>query len=193
MYTMNRCISLSQPLPITWLLPPKPQSTTATKNIASRAVFYWATGLFGLLFLTLWSFSAYAQEGTVLSAPETNVVNGDTGRQFPANARRGTMDVLQGAEIVMDGKAERLSPGGRIRGPNNMLVMTSAIAGQRYTVNFTRDAYGNVHQVWILTELEAQQKIKSATPASNILSRYESDQKTDDGKTPFKDLPKYKQ
>jgi hypothetical protein len=175
------------------LLPPKPQPTTATKNIAARALFYWATGLFGLILLVLLPLGAHAQEGTILSAPETNVVNGDTGRQFPANARRGTMDVLQGAEIVMDGKAERLSPGGRIRGPNNMLVMTSAIAGQRYTVNFTRDAYGNVHQVWILTELEAQQKIKSATPASNILSRYESDQKTDDGKTPFKDLPKYKQ
>jgi hypothetical protein len=189
MYTMNRCLSL----PMTRLLLPKPQSIVATKNIAACALFYWAIGLFGLIFLVLLPSDAYAQEGTILSAPETNVVNGDTGRQFPANARRGTMDVLQGAEIVMDGKAERLSPGGRIRGPNNMLVMTSAIAGERYTVNFTRDAYGNVHQVWILTELEAKQKIKSATPASNILSRYEADQKTDDGKTPFKDLPKYKQ
>jgi hypothetical protein len=192
MYTMNRCLSLS--LPMTRLLPPRMQTIVTIKNIAARALFYWATGLFSLILLTLWSFSAHAQEGVVLSAPETNVVNPDAGRQFPANARRGTMEVLQGAEIVMDGKAERLSPGGRVRGPNNMLVMTSAMAGQRYTVNFTRDAYGNVHQVWILTELEAKQKIKSATPERNFSFQSEADQpKTDDGKTPFNQLPKYKQ
>ncbi len=191
---MNRCLSLSVTLPMTRLLPPRSQSMVTTKNIAARAVFYWASGLFGFFLLTLWSFNAYAQDGVVLSAPETNVVNPDAGRQFPANARRGTMEVLQGAEIVMDGKAERLSPGGRIRGPNNMLVMTGAITGQRYTVNFTRDAYGNVHQVWILTELEARQKIKNATPERNFSFQSEGDQpKVDDGKTPFNQLPKYKQ
>jgi hypothetical protein len=191
---MNRCLSLSVTLPMTCLLPPRSQPMVTTKNIAARAVFYWVSSLFGLFLLTLWSFNAYAQDGVVLSAPETNVVNPDAGRQFPANARRGTMEVLQGAEIVMDGKAERLSPGGRIRGPNNMPVMTGAITGQRYTVNFTRDAYGNVHQVWILTELEARQKIKNATPERNFSFQSEGDQpKVDDGKTPFKDLPKFKQ
>ena len=107
---------------------------------------------------------------------------------------RGTLEVVQGAEVIMDGQAARMSPGARIRGPNNMLVMSGAMAGQRYVVNFTRDTFGNIHQVWVLTELEAQQKIKTATPERNFVFGSEGDKpKTDDGKTPFNQLPKYKQ
>ena len=79
-------------------------------------------------------------------------------------------------------------------GPQNCLVMSGSIAGQELVVNFVRDAYNNVHQIWLLTALEATQKIKPATPASNVL--FESDgtkAKVDDGKTPFDQLPKYKQ
>ncbi len=129
-----------------------------------------------------------------MSPPEQVLTAGDfVGRQFPANALRGRMKVVQGAEILMDGKPERLSPGSRIRGPQNNLVMTGAIAGEEYTVNFVRDAYNNVHQVWILTALEAKQKIKSATPYSNIIFGSDVKPKVDDGKTPFDQLPKYKQ
>ena len=39
-----------------------------------------------------------------------------TARQFPPTARRGTLEVLTPPEILIDGKAERLSPGARIRG-----------------------------------------------------------------------------
>ncbi len=186
MYTMNRCTALP-------LSPPKLRITP--KNIAARAAFPWAKALFVLNLTILAATPAIAEEGVVLSAPEGGAVAGDfVGRQFPPAARRGTLEVLQGAEVILDGKAERLSPGARIRGVNNMLVMSGGMVGQRYVVNFTRDAFGNVHQVWLLTAQEAAQKIKTATPERNFVFGSEANQpKTDDGKTAFKDLPKFKQ
>jgi hypothetical protein len=78
-------------------------------------------------------------------------------RPFPPTALRGAMVVTNPPELVMNGKAERLSPGARIRGANNMLVMSASIVGQNLLVNFVREPNGMVHEVWILTEAEARQ------------------------------------
>ena len=139
--------------------------------------------------------AAHAQSDAALPVPE-QVVNlgADAGRQFPPNAQRGVFKVVQGADVMIDGKPERLSPGARIRGPQNTLVMTGAIIGQELVVNFVRDTYGNLHQVWLLTALEAKQKVKRATPENNIFFSSDGDKaKVDDGKTPFNQLPKFKQ
>jgi hypothetical protein len=192
MYTMNRCLS---PL----LLQPNsahPASPNiAIKKIASRASIYWAEALFCTLILALQPQPAVAQSDNTAPQPVLQPSPGAfVGRQFPPNAQRGKLQVVQGAEILIDGKPERLSPGARIRGPQNALVMSGSIAGQELVVNFVRDAYNNVHQIWLLTALEATQKIKRATPENNVL--FESDgtkAKVDDGKTPFDQLPKYKQ
>jgi hypothetical protein len=83
---------------------------------------------------------------------------GDTlpGRQFPKAVLRGDMVVLTPPEITMDGKPERLSPGARIRGTNNLLVLSGALVNQKLVVNYLREPAGQVHQVWILTEDEAR-------------------------------------
>lgn len=115
-------------------------------------------------------------------------------RQFPAAAVRGEMRVTAPPEIQMNGKVDRLSPGARIRGTNNNLVMSGAIAGQKHTVNYVRDGAGLVHEVWILTEAEAKQKRAGGPSERNFL--FESETNTprrDDGKTPFDQLPKYPQ
>ena len=78
-------------------------------------------------------------------------------RPFPPSTLRGAMTVTQPPELVMNGKAERLSPGARIHGVNNMLVMSGAIVGQNLLVNFVRESNGLVHEVWVLTEDEARQ------------------------------------
>jgi hypothetical protein len=83
-------------------------------------------------------------------------------RNFPANALRGTLVVTQPPVITMDGKSAQLSPGARIKGPNNLLVMSGAIVGQQILVNYTVEAHGMVHDVWILTEAEAAEKRKRA-------------------------------
>lgn len=83
-------------------------------------------------------------------------------RPFPASALRGTMVVTQPPAITMDGKAAQLSPGARIKGPNNLLVLTGALVGQEVTVNYTVEQHGMVHEVWILTEAEAAEQRKRA-------------------------------
>jgi hypothetical protein len=79
-------------------------------------------------------------------------------RPFPPNAVRGILTVTQPPEVLMDGKADRLSPGARIRGANNMLVMSGALVGQGVRVNYTREPNGYIHEVWVLTDEEARQR-----------------------------------
>jgi hypothetical protein len=76
-------------------------------------------------------------------------------RAFPADAERGVMQVIAPPVIHMSGRPERLSPGARIRGANNMLQMSGALIGQNLVVNFVRNPLGEVHEVWLLTEAEA--------------------------------------
>ncbi|MEN9538948.1 MAG: hypothetical protein RLZZ126_1183 [Pseudomonadota bacterium] len=114
-------------------------------------------------------------------------------RQFPRHAQRGVMLMLQPPELTMNGLPDRLSPGSRIRGPNNQLVMSGQLVGRKLTVNFTRNPQGQIHDVWIITALEAEQELPGSGPQRNF--RFGSDAQAgprDDGKTPFDQLPKYK-
>jgi hypothetical protein len=152
--------------------------------------------LFAMLTLCV-SCSLLAQDQ--MSAPlpvnEQPVQTGVPGlRKFPDKALRGRMKVVQAPEILIDGKPERLSPGSRIRDPQQRLVMSASITNQELTVNFVRNPLGEVHEVWILTELEAKQKIKTNTPATNFSFASDGEsKKQDDGKTPFDQLPSFEQ
>lgn len=85
-------------------------------------------------------------------------------RIFPDSAFRGNVTFKSPPQIELDGKADRLSPGARIRGENGMLVMSGAVQGQSFEVNFKREpSTGLVHEVWILTAEEA--KVKRAGEA----------------------------
>ncbi len=79
-------------------------------------------------------------------------------RQFPAAALRGEMVVQAPPVITLDGKADRLSPGARIRDANNLLVMSGALVNQKVAVNYLREGAGNVHEVWILNSEEIKLK-----------------------------------
>ncbi|MEO6322819.1 MAG: hypothetical protein ABIR56_19250, partial [Polaromonas sp.] len=79
-------------------------------------------------------------------------------RQFPPAALRGEMVVQAPPVITLDGKADRLSPGARIRDANNMLLMSGTLVNQKVVVNYLREGAGNVHEVWILNSEEAQLK-----------------------------------
>ena len=80
-------------------------------------------------------------------------------RVFPDSAVRGNITFKSPPQIEINGKADRLSPGARIRDEQGMLAMTGALEGKSFVVNFRREAAtGMVHEVWILTAEE--QKVK---------------------------------
>jgi len=121
-------------------------------------------------------------------------------RNFPKTAFRGQLQVTATPDALMDGKADRLSPGSTIRDIHNLLVLPGAVTGAKLVVNYTRDNIGQVQQVWILNAEEIKQKLPSQFAAaandngilSNIRSLFEpAPAPQDDGKTPYNQLPKY--
>lgn len=106
-------------------------------------------------------------------------------RTFPATALRGTLQVTTPPDILINGQAERLAPGARIKGSNNLLVLSASLAGQSVLVNYLRDPMGQVREVWILTSQESQEKRSGMEVITNIVSGPAADKpKTDDGKAP---------
>jgi hypothetical protein len=109
-------------------------------------------------------------------------------RLFPANALRGVLEVTEPPMVLINGEPARLSPGARIKGVNNLIVLSGTLVGQRLLVNFVRDGQGMLHDVWILNEQELQRN--DVGTVTNITFESEADQpKTDDGKTQFDPLP----
>ena len=100
--------------------------------------------------------------GLLLIGAGTAFAQEPSTRQFPAHALRGTLVVQQPPVITMDGAPARLSPGSRIREANNMLVLSAALVDRKkLTVNYTLEANGLVHDVWILTEAEARAVVEA--------------------------------
>ena len=136
-------------------------------------------GLMSLLLVTLAPAPAVAQ---------------DLMRQFPVAAKRGTLEVTQPPNILINGQAERLSPGARIKNANNMIVLSGSLVGQALLVNYLRDPQGQVHEVWLLNAAEAQQKRTGMEAVTNFVFGSDADKpKTDDDTTPFDPLPKFQQ
>jgi len=75
-------------------------------------------------------------------------------RNFPATALRGEISFGQPPEVLVNGQPARLAPAARIRGLNNLLVMSGALMGQKAVVNYVLDPLGLVQDVWILTDAE---------------------------------------
>jgi hypothetical protein len=71
-------------------------------------------------------------------------------RHFPANALRGEVAITQPPDVLLNGQPARLAPGARIRGLDNMLALSGALAGQRAVVNFTLDTQGLILDLWLL-------------------------------------------
>ncbi len=134
----------------------------------------------------LTSLSALPALAQTESAAPLNV------RNFPKAAVRGVLVVRAPPEISMNGKADRLSPGARIRNANNNYVVSGVLVGQELPVNYTRDSAGLVHEVWILNAEEVKEK-RAGLPTRSFSFGFEAAPvPQDDGKTPYNQLPRYK-
>jgi hypothetical protein len=100
-------------------------------------------------------FPLQASAQDAVPRPQTQNESAVGGRNFPVGTLRGKFRVIDGNDVMLDGRADRLAPGARIRSGQNMLVMSGAITGQNLLVNYTRDAAGMLREVWILTPDEA--------------------------------------
>jgi hypothetical protein len=80
-------------------------------------------------------------------------------------AKSGVLEVIAPPEVMLDGKATRLSPGAKIHGQNNLVVLSASLVGQKLRVLYVRDTLALVHEVWILTEAEIA-ALPKADPAS---------------------------
>ena len=85
-------------------------------------------------------------------------------RTFPQSALRGEMAVGNPPDISLNGKPGRLAPAARIRGQNNMIEMSGALAGARLLVHYTLDTDGMVKDVWILRPEELAKVPWPTTP-----------------------------
>jgi hypothetical protein len=99
-------------------------------------------------------------------------------RNFPATALRGEIVVVQPPEIALNGIPARLAPGARIRGVDNMMLMSGAVVGQKLTVHYTRDTSGHVLDVWLLTTAELARKPWPTTAAEAAAWRFNADTQT---------------
>ena len=116
---------------------------------------------------SLFSIGAAAQ--SEVPRPQTQNESLVGGRTFPVGTLRGKFMVINAPDVELDGQVDRLAPGARIRSEQNMLVMAGAIVGQKYLVNYTRDAAGLLREVWILTPNEATASRESLSkPFLNI-------------------------
>lgn len=117
-------------------------------------------------------------------------------RIFSDATRQGMLQITAPPSVVLNGQDDRLSPGVRIRGTNNMLVMSGMLVGQQFPVRYTREPSGLIHEVWILTPEEAAANYKRPSqlvgPVNpNLAPPARPSGPKDDGKTPFNQLPKY--
>ena len=80
-------------------------------------------------------------------------------RLFPANVLRGSVTFTEPPVVQLDGRAERLGPGVRVRDQHNRLALTGSLIGQTFVVNYQRDAAGVVREIWILTPAEMEQAV----------------------------------
>ena len=127
-----------------------------------------------LAIVFVWTSSVHLSTAAAQIAP----------RQFPPTAKRGYLQVTTPPIVLINGIAERLSPGARIKSETNMMVMSGSLVGTSVLVNYKRDEQGLIHEVWILTAKEALEKRDGTGVVTNIVFESVASPKTDDGKTP---------
>jgi hypothetical protein len=114
-----------------------PCSWAVPSGVALRWLAPWLIVAFGLLSVAAAHAQALVQ------------------RPFPATALRGTMTFGTPPEVLINEVPARLAPGVRIRGGNNLLVMSATLVGQRALVHYTLEPIsGLVLDVWLLRDDE---------------------------------------
>jgi hypothetical protein len=96
-------------------------------------------------------------------------------RNFPQEALRGELTFGNvPPEAKLNDTATRLAPGVRIRGQNNMMVMSDGLRGQTFVVLYTRDLLGQPKDIWILRPEEISRTPWPTTPEEAKIWRFDA-------------------
>ena len=117
--------------------------------------------------------AALAGAGLLATAPaQAQMV-----RPFPAKAERGAITFDAPPQVTLNGKAERLGPGVRVRDLHNRVALSGSLRGQTFTVNYLRDPAGVIREIWILSPAEIERDARGGVsgqarpaPASGYLN-----------------------
>ncbi len=99
-------------------------------------------------------------------------------RNFPATALRGDIVVTAPPELLLNKRPARLAPGARIRGTDNMLVLSGVAANRPLVVNYTLDLQGQLLDVWVLSAAEAARKPWPSTAQEAAAWTFNADAQT---------------
>ena len=92
--------------------------------------------------------------------------------EYLKGLKRGELVVTQPPVVMLNGEADRLAPGARIRGQDNLIVLSGRLAGAKLVVNYTRELSGQLHDVWILTPAE-RARLWPKTPQETAAWRFD--------------------
>ncbi len=135
---MSRCVLRARTLPA--LLPARLLATCVAAMAPALALAQAPT----------------APAASAASAPSVPLQRqGHLQRDFPRDALRGELVVTQPPLALINGRDARLAPGARIRGQNNIIVLSAGLVGHKLLVHYTVDFQGLVKDVWILRPDEA--------------------------------------
>ena len=80
-------------------------------------------------------------------------------REFPPTALRGVVSFSGPPAVELNGNPARLSPGARLHGTDNLLVLPATLTGSRHTVHYTIETTtGMINELWVLRESERNNK-----------------------------------
>jgi hypothetical protein len=85
-------------------------------------------------------------------------------REFPPNAKRGLLQSHEYPYYKIGKTTYRLSAGGRIYNPQNLIVMQASLSAQKAEIIYQVDMNGQLSAIWLLTAAEAQRFPKTPEP-----------------------------
>lgn len=79
----------------------------------------------------------------------------EAGREFPQDARRGTIKSHEYPYYRIDNRTYRLSAGGRIFNEHNIIIVPVSLPHRKTEVMYRLDTRGELFAIWVLTREEA--------------------------------------
>ena len=80
-------------------------------------------------------------------------------RNFPQNALRGEVVVQSAYDVLVNGQQARFAPGLRVRGQDNLMLVSGVLIGQTFIGHYTVDVNGQINQLWVLRDDELANKL----------------------------------